>query len=249
MIFYNATTKQGICQEVDRLCDTSDTSYPRLDKTARINQGLEEIVGEIITIDGAWEWDDTNQSDMPVGTGNLVEGQELYSFAGEYLSIKGMKVKDSNGKWQPLKQIDQTDLKNSGLTIEEYFGTDGSGNPVKGLPTHYDILGDSFRLYPSPTSSNVTLTAGLKVDFVRTAVLFTATSATTTDSTEPGIPSVFHVYLAFYAAIPYCMSYKKDRVALYQLKWQEGLKRISKHFGRRNKDRRKVATMSAIKYT
>jgi hypothetical protein len=240
MIFYNATTKQGICQEIDRLCDSDDTSYPRLDKTARVNQGLEELVAAAISSDGLWEWDDTSQSDLPVGTGNLVEAQESYTFASEYLEIKRIKIKDVNGNWQPVEQIDQSDLDHVGVAIEEYFS-------ATGLPTHYDILGDSLRLYPAPTSTAVTLTAGIKVEFVRTAILFTAVSTTTTDSTEPGLPSPFHVLLAFYGAIPHCMTYYKDRVALYQKKWDDGKRELIKFFAHRNKDLRPVMTMASIK--
>lgn len=245
MIFYNATTKQGICQEIDRLCDSDDTNYPRLDKTARVNSSLEELVGEIISSDGVWEWDDTNQSDLPVGTGNLVEGQESYSFASEYLKVKRIKVKDVNGIWVLLRQIDQKDLEESGLVsgaIENLFGLT-SGNPNKGLPLYYDVLGDTIRLYPSPTSTQVTLTAGLKVDFVRTAVLFTAVSTTANDLTEPGLPSPYHLLLAYMAALPYCMSYKRDRVAVYTMKVTQMKAQLLKFFGKRNPNRRDVLTM------
>lgn len=248
MIFYNKTTLQGISQEIDRLCDSNDTSYPRLAKTLRTNNALEELVGKIINTDGVWEWDDTNQTDLPVGTGTLVEGQESYSFASEYLKVKKIKVKDAAGKWQPLEQIDQSDLDFTETTIEQYFGTDSSGNPVKGMPTHYDILGDTIRLYPSPTSTSVTLAAGIKVEFVRTAVLFTPVDTTATDSTEPGLPSPYHVLLAYKAALPYCGTYKKDRVPWLNsqiLKLEDDL---VKFFSRRNPDRRDVMTMSVDTY-
>ena len=246
MIFYNDTTKQGICQEIDRLCSSNDTSYPRLDKTSRVNTSLEELIGKIISTDGVWEWDDTNQTDLPVGTGTLVQGQERYSFAAEYLKLKRMKVADVNGNWQPLKQIDQSDLDHSGLTIEEYFGTDSSGNPTTGLPTHYDILGDSFRLYPAPTSTAVTLAGGtaggVKVEFERTAVLFTAVSTTATDSTEPGLPSTSHVILAYMASIPYCMAYYPERVSKYEAKVEQMTKDLLDFFSKRNPDRRSIMT-------
>ena len=241
MIFYNATTRQAICSEIDRLCDSDDTAYPRLDKTARVNQGLEELVAEAISADGVWEWDDTNQTDLPVGTGTLQEAQESYSFASEYLKIKRIKIKDVNGNWQPLKQLDQQDLENSGVAIEEYFS-------ATGIPEYYDVLGDSIRLYPAPTATSVTLTNGIKVEFVRTALLFTAVSTTATDSTEPGLPSPFHVLLAFYASIPYCMTYKKDRVALFQKKWDEGVKKIKQFYSKRNPDRRDVFSMKPINF-
>ena len=248
MQFYDATNKRAICQEIDRLCDSDDTAYPRLDKTARVNDAMEELVGMIVNSDGVWEWDDTNQTDMPNGTLTLVEGQELYTFASEYLKIKRMKVKDDDGKWQPLRQWDSQDIEETGITIENYYGTDSSGNPNKGLPIKYDIIGDSFRLYPAPTSTSVTLSAGLKVEFVRTAVLFTPVSTTAADTTQPGLPSSYHVLLAYMAAIPFCMTYKKDRLPLLQLKITQLTKDLIKFYSRRNPDRRDVMTMEDIVY-
>ena len=245
MIFYNDTTKQGICQEIDRLCDSDDTSYPRLAKTSRVNQSFEELVGAIISEDGVWEWDDTNQTDSPVGTGTLVEGQESYSFSSEYLKVKRIKIADRNGNWQPVKQIDQSDLDFSGVTIEEYFSPTG-------LPTHYDILGDSIRLYPAPTSASVTLaggtSGGIKIEFVRTAVLFTAVSTTATDSTEPGLPSTSHLVLAYMGAIPYNEIYHPDRVPRQEKKKDEMIKALIASISRRNPDRRSVMTNKSIVY-
>lgn len=243
MVFYdNSKVTNGICQEIDRLCDSDDTSYPRLDKTARVNSALEEVVGSIINADGVWEWDDTNQTDLPVGTGTLVEGQESYSFAAEYLKVKRIKVKDVNGNWYLLSQIDGSDLEGDGLAIERLFGLT-SGNPNKGFPLYYDILGDSIRLYPAPTSTSVTLTSGMKVEFVRTAVLFTAVSTTAIDSTSPGLPSTHHLLLAYKAALPFCATYKKDRVQWLMSRIDEMQKTLIKFFAKRNPNRRQIMGM------
>ena len=213
-----------------------------------MNDAYEELIGMIINADGVWEWDDTNQTDLPVGTGNLIEGQESYSFAAEYLKIKKMKVKDKGGLWRPLQQIDQSDPEFTEVTIESYFGLDSSGNPQKGLPLYYDILGDSFRLYPSPTSSAVTLTNGIKTEFVRTGILFTPVSTTAADTTAPGLPSTHHVLLAYKASLPYCMSYKKDRVPLYLSTIQKMESTLIKFYARRNSDRRNVITGRMINF-
>jgi len=254
MQFYDATNKRAICQGIDRICDTDDTSYPRLDKTAEVNDGLEEIVGKIIAQHGnAWlEWDDTNQTDLPTGTGTLVEGQEAYSFASDYLRIKRLKVADTNGKWHPIKQLDQQELDGRGITIEQYFGTDSSGNPNTGLPTHYDIQGDTIRLYPAPTSTSVTLTGGtaggIKIDFVRTSTFFTAASDTSADTKEPGIPSPYHKLLVYYGSLQYCMKYKKDRVAWLEKRWDEGIKDLMDELGKSNPDHRPIMTMKRINH-
>lgn len=257
MIFYNATTRQGICQEIDRLCDSDDTSYPRLDKTARVNQNFEELIGEIISADGTWQWEDTNQTDLPIGKGTLVEGQQNYSFTSEYLDIVQLEILNKDGtRYFKIHPIDESEL--GGVSAEEYFGTDSSGNPIKGTPSHYDKIGDTIRLYPAPAAASVTLTNGLRVTFKRTGVLFTAVSTTATDSTEPGLPSPYHVILSYMSAIPYCMSYKKDRVSEYERKvgstdprspYYGGMKlALMKFYGRREKDKRKKMSMSSIKF-
>ena len=117
-----------------------------------------------------------------------------------------------------------------------------------GLPEYYDILGDSFTLYPAPTATAVTLTAGLRVDFVRTASLFTPVSTTTEDSTEPGLPSPFHKLLVYYASIPYCTKYHPERVRWLEKKWDEGVKDLIKFYARRNLDRRDIMSGKEITY-
>lgn len=252
MQFYDSSkATNAISQEIDRLCDTTDTSYPRLDKTARVNTAMEELVGEIINADGAWQYDDTNQTDSPRGRGNLVEGQSVYSFASEYLKIMSVEVLLNDGKtYRRLEQLDQDDL--DGLSVEEYFGTNASGtypnNIAKSLPNFYDIEGDTVRLFPAPTSTSVTLTNGLRIWFKRAPVAFTAVSTTATDTTTPGLPSSYHVILAYMAALPYCMTYKKDRVALYENKIESLKKKLIAYYTKRNPDKRPTMTGKKINY-
>lgn len=232
MMFNDVTNKTGLCQEIDSLCDSNTTSYSVADKARRVNAAQDELIGEIITADGTWQYDDSNYTDEPIGTANLQEGISKYTFADEFLDIKSVKVLDLNGIYILIKPLDETEL--GGISVEEYFGN------TSGIPTHYDKLGNTVRLYPTPATANVTLTAGLKVEFQRKSSHFTASDTTK----EPGIPSIYHPILAYMASIPYCMSYKKDRVALYEKKKDEMKKSLLAHFGRREKDKRKVMTMA-----
>lgn len=233
-------TISDINAEARSLCDADTTSYTAADLLRRVNVGLETLVGRIINADGTWEYDDTNYTDLPVGTGTLVEAQESYSFSSEYLQIQAIKVKDVNGNWQIVENIDQFSDNLGGVAIEEYFATTG-------LPQFYDILGDTIRLYPAPTSTAVTLASGLKVHFKRTADLFTSAQVTT-GTKEPGLPSPYHVLLSYFAAIPYCVLYKRDRVAWLEKKWDEGIREVIKHYSHREKDRRKIMTNKEIIY-
>lgn len=238
------TVGQDIVSEINALCDSNSTSYPIADKVRRVNAALENLIGKLLGSDGTWQWDDTNYTTVPRGTGNLVEGQESYSFASEYLQIEHVDVliDSSPDMWRRLKPLDREELGN--LTTEEYFGLTSAGNPRTGTPEYFDIDGDSIRIFPAPTSTAVTLTAGLRISFRRTADLLTTTDTTQ----EPGLPSPYHITLAYMAAIPYCMVYKKDRVALYQLKVNEDIKDMLKFFGKREKSKRKIMTMKEISY-
>lgn len=258
MQFYDDTTKQGICQEIDRLCDSDDTSYTRLAKTSRVNTSLEELVGDIINADGTWQYDDTNYSTTPFGTGTLISGQISYSFASEYLQIEEISILDVNGYFRKLTPFDSSEV---GMTFEEYFNITYNGTTytaVAGLSTHYDKFGDTIVLSNSPTATYVTLSKGLKVKFKRTAQLFTAVSTTAADTTEPGLPSTHHVILAYMASIPYCMTYKKDRVDQYRRvvgstdptsPYYGGMKKsLIKAYSTREKDKKNVITMQQISF-
>lgn len=242
MQFSDNATKLGLVEEIDALCDSDSTTYPVAQKTRRINAALEKVVGKIIGLDGTWQFDDSNFTSLPIGVTNLVASQHDYSFDVAMLSIERVEVKDSNGIWHLLKPIDRTQI---GVAIDEYQKTDG-------LPTEYDKSGGSIFLYPAPAAGNVTLASGLKVYFQRTASLFTATDTTKV----PGFASPWHIVLAYEAALPYCATYKKDRVAWLNQKIEEiegnedkGITgSLMRFYAKREKDTVKAMSMRKISF-
>lgn len=238
-------TIADINAEIRALCDADSTSLTDATLLRRVNGALETLVGKIVNADGSWQFDDTNYSDMPRGTGNLLEGQQQYSFAGEYLQVEAVDILTTTaGLYTRIKQLDPDDL--DGMSPEQYFGVT-SGNANKGFPNYYDIQGDSIRLFPAPTSTYVTLTAGIRVWFKRTAQLYTSAEVTS-GTKEPGIASPYHMLICYMAALPYCMGYKKDRVALYQKYVDDQTKDLLKFYGRRNKDHRDIMTPRLEEY-
>lgn len=245
MQFNDTTNKQGICQEVDDICDTNSTSYPIASKVRRANSAMEEIVADILLADGRWQFDDTNHTTLPIGTGTLQNGVQSYTFSEDFLRVEQVKVKNAAGEWEVLKPLDNADFAD--IALEEYFADSG-------MPTHYDIIGDTIKLYPSPSTSAVTLTNGLKVHFARTVELFTASDTTK----EPGFPSPFHIAVAWMTALPHCAAYKKERVV-----WLEkrigSADRNSPHYGgirkaivqfyvKRNADDAPLMTMAKLNH-
>lgn len=206
MNFYRTdATENSLVHECWRLCDATITDYPLADVTRRFNIALEELAGLIVNSDGTWQYDDTNHSDNPIGKGTLVEGQQSYSFASEYLQIEQVEIL-KGGIYYKLMPIDRHDLQDQ--TLDEYFGVESDGSPKKGTPEYFDQNGDTIRLYPSPSATDVTLTNGMRVWFKRAPSLFAVTDTTK----EPGLPSSYHSILAYKASLPYCALYKPERV-------------------------------------
>ena len=224
--------------ETRALCDADTTSYTAADLLRRVNAAYEWIVGKIMCVDGNWEFDDTNYTDFPRGTTTLVEDQHDYTFDTTHLAIESVQVKDVNGDWYYLSPINRDAL---GVPLEQEFETNG-------LPLYYDKDGGSLLLYPAPDDgTQVTLSSGLKVHFRRTADVYTSAEVTT-GTKVPGFASPFHMILCYHAAIPYCMSYKKDRVALYEKKLQELTEDCLKFYAKRAKDERDIMTMGNINF-
>ena len=246
MQFSGQSENLDIVSEVDLLCDSNVTSYPLLAKVRRYNASVNAVVGEVINADAAWQWDDTNYTDLPVGTSDLVEGQETYSFSEDYLQIESIEILgDDAEKYYRLKPLDIQEQK---LSPDEHFGVETGGAPKKGRPEWYDIQGDTIYLYPAPAAADVTLTAGLKVWFKRTASLFTVTTGTGADTKAPGLPSTHHVILAYMASIPYCMSYKKDRVGGFENKIARMKETLLAHYAYRDKDKRTKLSVRDISF-
>lgn len=234
MNFYNTTDQENsLVHECWDLCDADNASYP-FDPTVvrRFNIAIEQVIAWILEADGLWQWDDTNYSDLPIGTQTLVNSQSAYSFNDKFLEIQEVQILDVNGNWRIIKPIDQKEY--SDLTpLSEAFKNDG-------FPIYYDkVSDDTIKLYPAPDNGvSVTLASGLKIKYRRTADKFTTSDTTQ----EPGFASPYHVILAYMAAIPYCMTYKKDRIIMYERKIIELKKELIEHYSRREQDKIKQVT-------
>lgn len=231
-------TISDITTEIRLLCDTDSTNYTDANILRRFNAASETLVSKILTADGTWQFDDRNFTTTPVGTITLIEGQSQYAFADTFLDIEQVSIKDKGGIWKVLDPIDFKEFRD--VAIEEYFA-------ATGLPEAYDKTEDVVRLYPAPTASSVTLAAGMKVRFKRTS--YQISSAEFSAGTiVPGIATPWHITLAKMVALPYCKSYKKDRVADLEKDILLETKDCLAWYSRRAKDERKIMTVKPIKF-
>lgn len=230
-------TITDIFGETRDLVDATSTSYPDARVLRRVNTAYEDVIAQLINADGTWAFDDSNYTTVPIGTITMIEGQSSYTFLDTFLDVQTVKIMDKNGIWHILEPIDQSQVD---FPLEDYLRTNA-------FPQYYAKDGNTIKLYPAPTATVITLASGLKVEFKRTAQLFTL-SDVSTGTVTPGFASPWHVLLAYKAALPYAMSYKKDRVSLISGEIQRLERDLIAHYGEREKDKRKIMSPKPISH-
>jgi len=183
------TAKPSLIEDIDFFVNTDSNSYPLADKLRNINTHYYDVVSIILGAQSNWEWDDTNNTDYPIGTTNLVADQRDYSLPSDFIKLLRVEILDASGSWRKLDQIDESQIS-SGLA---------STFTSNGTPQYYREIGNSIELYPKASSTGVTLTAGLKIYTQRLPPLFTTSSA----GTSPGFDARFHRILSYGAAYDY----------------------------------------------
>lgn len=205
MDFNNTTTYDGLCQDIDFLVSTDSTNYDLYRKAANVNRALDDAIAIILSADGRWQYDDSNYTDLPIGTTDLVTNQQDYSFSSEFLDVTRVELKDANGNWRLLIPFDQKDLTVNNLAPLP-TGVIGIGVPANGAnysltdflktpgtPVYYDKIANSIFLYPTPNYSQA---SSLKIYFQRKPSYFLSTDTTK----QAGIAKHLHRYLSYKAA-------------------------------------------------
>ena len=175
------------------LTNTNSASFPSSDMAILATNAVERIVSLIRASDGRWQYDDTNQSDLPIATTTLTDSQQDYSLATAHLTIQRVEVKDSTGNWRKLTPMDQADVYDQSITD---FMSGG------GTPLYYDKFGSTIMLYPYPDYTQAT---SLKVFFERGPVSV-LTSDISSTSTSPGFNSLYHDLVAYWVAYDFAMA-------------------------------------------
>ena len=172
------------------------------------NKYYEEIIGRLVTETGAgkWPFGDFNYTafpTFPITMTNSVAEYDLRDWGtsdeATILTILGVEVKDNAGNWHPLKRVTLREIHKDETGQADYYKTDG-------LPVEYELRDNMIVLYPAPDNGvSVTLTAGLKIFFLRTADKFTSAEVTT-GTKEPGFPSPWHDLLSYGPAYDYAIT-------------------------------------------
>lgn len=194
MQFSDTTYRIGIIQDCEDLLSMdaatiSGTNNTLYQFTRFINGWYSKVVSWIWEATGDWEYDDSNHTDLPIATATLVASQEDYSLPTTAQKILRVEVKNANGDYYVVSPIDQSEI---GISYSEFEET-------AGLPKYYDIIGNSLILKPAPSSTDVTMVAGLKLHFSREIDYFIYSDITQ----EPGFDERYHRILSYGASLDY----------------------------------------------
>ena len=231
--FNDTANRKGIVQLYERelgldAAAVSGNTTKLKDLTADVNIAFDDYVSIAIRSSGTWQFDDSNQTDFPIITTNLVSGQRSYLFTTDeqsnlILDIYRVLVADSSGRFSEVDAVDAQTGPDAGF----WDGQDTGGTPVK-----YDKTANGIFLDPIP---NYNYTNGLKVYINREASYFTYTDTTK----KPGVPGLHHKYFYLRPAEEYA---RRKNLANYpQLREERMLleREIETYFSERPRDEKR----------
>lgn len=232
--FSDTTNRDGLIELIERNTNTQSATtsdYPLKVKTADVNEALGNFFLLATKASGRFQFDDTNQTDLPVITTDLVASQQDYTFlvdsstpANLIMDVRQVRRKDSSGNWKTITQIDR-----ESFDINSYEG-------VTGTPEYFDVTGNSIILYPKPSYNS---DEGLELYISRTPAYFASTDTTK----KAGIPYDFHPYLHFRPSYLYCMINDLPQAAGLKIEVDKYETMIKDYYTRRNRtERQRLST-------
>ncbi len=225
MQFSDTTNNTGILQQARSMARVDANQWPTYKVVNSVNNWLDTVSGYAIAADRKFQWDDTNHSDLPIGTTDLIANQSDYSFlldenGNTILSLYRIDILTSDGDYKQLDLIDQ----------ENVDGALSSYQSTAGTPLQYDKVADNIvRLYPKP-SANVT--NGLKFYFQRSPSYFAATDTTK----KPGVAPVLHRGFVVAAAYDCALTLGLQNLQPLSVELQKEEEKMRNYFSIRNRD-------------
>lgn len=230
LAFSDTTNKNGIIQHLEKTLGFNDGEISgnttRLAQfTSDVNLALDSALHIIFKSGGTWNFDDSNHTDYPILTANLVSGQQDYSFTEDgssnlILDVFKVMAKTSTTDFQTLTPRDQQRTS----TDNDHFSSSTTGTPLQ-----YDKTANGIFLYPTPDTS---VTGGLKLFVNREASYFTTAST----STKAGFSGLYHRYLVLHPAYNYAMTHSLSNRRELQEQLLLIEQDISEHYARRARD-------------
>jgi hypothetical protein len=204
---------QNLKADVNFLCGSTSATYPDADKVRNMNVAYQDVARLIWESDGAWSFDDNNNTDYPIAYRTIANASGTYLIPTNAQRIESVEIKDANGQWLRLKPLDYVDLP---VAPSEYLT--GTGTPI-----YYHLEGTQIELKPTPGTGYVTMTSGMAVRLNREVTELAVTATTTT----PGFATAFHRILSLAASIDFIQdNQQRQFLAAQKARLEQGLVRF-----------------------
>lgn len=241
MKFNSTSDGQGLIQECEFLttlgkAQISGDADRLKDFTRLMNARYHQVITMILASQDEWDFDDSNHTDFPILTTDLVADQPDYALAvaEKILKIKRVEISFDGSNWYRCNPIDINE-------ISDPTDTTTIANRFSQTEPYYDILYGSIFLYPIPTANS---TGGLKLWVTREIDEFTTSDTTQ----EPGIDEPFHRMLAIGASLDWAITKGLSCKTDLQNLWIEYEMRLRNFYGKKQKDRIMILKASYTNY-
>jgi len=205
----------------------NSTSFTSTQITTDVNLGIDNLLLMLFGqgAGGRWQIDDSNQTDYPIITTDLVASQRDYAFTNDgssnlILDIYKVQAMDSAGVYHDLDYVD--------IMGGDAPTTMTDGQNTTGTPTVYDLTGNGIILDLIPSYAK---TNGLRAFVNRESTYFTASDTTK----KWGYTGLYHEYLVLYASYQYARAKSlpnRDSIKVDLLELED---KIKKHSGQRHR--------------
>lgn len=226
MVFNDTTNKNGCIQFIESLCKLGDggiTNDTTLFKqiTSYFNQADKKVAIALLRSDRNWKWDNSNYTDFPIATINLVASQRDYT----------LPASTSGGNFSTNWRINKVEILNGSTynEIELMNPDENEETTTTTAPTKYNLIGGSIRLKELPTSN---VTNGLRITFQRSGGEFTTASTTT----QPGYIDAYHDLPCYDTASTYLLPINRQLAIDYKSIFDERLKLLQQDNSLKNDD-------------
>ncbi|KKK81748.1 hypothetical protein LCGC14_2810310, partial [marine sediment metagenome] len=157
------------------------------------------------------------------------------------LVILGAEIQDEQGSWHPILPLSFQERRRTGIAEAEF-------QPTSGRPIEYEKRENELILRPAPDNGvTVTLTAGLKLFYLRTADVYTSQEVST-GTKVPGFPSPWHDIIAYEVAYHYAIANGLPNANQLFQEFNRKEQAMLDFISRRNQDERHIMRPKRIRY-
>lgn len=198
-------------------------AFSTTDRLVSINNWYDKLHSIILESQAEWDFDDSNATDLPIGTTDLVASTKSYALPETLYRLNKLEINYGSGfiKANPI------DLNETGLSEDELSAEATVDNP------YYRTFGRTFTLYPTPTSA---VTGGIKLYYDREVDDFSS-SDLLTGTKKPGLDRLWHDYIALGASLDGAIKFNLVNKGDLSNMINDMETRIRKYYGRRQVDR------------